>query len=361
MAELSSALSSVSTAFTLSLRITEKVYEVVAVDQEAKDLLKTTSQISCQLEHAKKLRRQKSFCLSTDEKEMVDRVFTSTEEAVATVASLVEPARADMRVTGGRVKFATRMQFVFRDSAHIPVSLTRLSIAGGNLNMAICVLCAKEGSRESRPGNDSKSPPSYQDSEWLHATRHRNLRKRESAASFTTLSDNAPRFSLTIPDGSLVELPEDVLPAVGEADIAQASLSVSATQEELYIPPSPTQHKPSDPTPYEYDDFVVAIARPVVLHAVASCAMPPVGERYYSWLAAQYNVSEVQGGTSGNLPLGSYMIPLQGSNPHRPFVDLAGSYELPSDPVQPPEGREPVEKLFNKGERRGGTENRQQN
>lgn len=173
MVELSSALSSVSTAFTLTLRITEKVYEVVAVDQEAKDLLKTTSQISCQLEHAKKLRRQKSFCLSTDEKEMVDKVFTSTEEAVASVASLVEPARADMRVTGGRVKFATRMQFVFRDSAHIPVSLTRLSIAGGNLNMAICVLCAKEGAGEPRLGNDSRSPPSYQDSEWLHASRHR--------------------------------------------------------------------------------------------------------------------------------------------------------------------------------------------
>ncbi|KAK4545933.1 hypothetical protein LTR36_002497 [Oleoguttula mirabilis] len=141
MAEISSAVSSVSTAFTLTLRITEKVYEIVAVDQEAKDLLKTTAQINNQLEHAKRLRRQKSFCLSTDEKDMVDRVFSSTEEAVSTVASLVEPARADMKVSGGRVKFATRMQFVFRDSAHIPVSLTKLSIAGGNLNMAITILC----------------------------------------------------------------------------------------------------------------------------------------------------------------------------------------------------------------------------
>lgn len=94
MAEVSSALSSISTAFTLTLRITEKVYEIVAVDQEAKDLLKTTAQINSQLSHAKKLRRQKSLLLSTDEKEMVDRVFTSTEEAVGTVASLVEPARA---------------------------------------------------------------------------------------------------------------------------------------------------------------------------------------------------------------------------------------------------------------------------
>lgn len=107
--EMTSTLSTLSTAFAVTLRITEKIYDIIAVDQEAKDLLETTAQVTKQLAHARRLRRQKSGLMNNEEKLMVDQVFVSTEKAVNTVATLVEPARVDMNVSGGRVRTSTRM------------------------------------------------------------------------------------------------------------------------------------------------------------------------------------------------------------------------------------------------------------
>ncbi|KAK5679134.1 hypothetical protein LTS10_008793 [Elasticomyces elasticus] len=186
MVEATTVLSSISTGLALTLRITEKVYEIVAVEQEAKDLLKTIAQISNQLAHAKQLRRQKSSILGTDEKAFFDSIFRSTEEAMGSVAKLVEPARADMKVSGDRVRFGTRVQFVFRDMAHIPVSLAKLGIAGSGLNTALTILYAKAGGNDQsslRSPNEQRSPPSYQESEWLHASRERKIRRKESAAT----------------------------------------------------------------------------------------------------------------------------------------------------------------------------------
>ncbi|KAK4542174.1 hypothetical protein LTR36_007021 [Oleoguttula mirabilis] len=213
MAEVSSALGAISNAFSLTLKITEKVYEIVAVDQEAKDLLETTDQINNQLAHGKKLRRQKSGLLSSDEKDLVDKIFASTEKAVSTVASLIEPARADMIVSGGRVRLSTRIQFVFRDQAHLPVNLAKLGIAGGNLNMALGVLCNKTGHSDGpswkKPSlHDLKPPPTYNESEWLYASRQKNLRRRASAVTLNE-SYKPCRANLQPSSASIAELPDD--------------------------------------------------------------------------------------------------------------------------------------------------------
>ncbi|KAK5125634.1 hypothetical protein LTR85_011908 [Meristemomyces frigidus] len=213
MAEVSSALGAISNAFSLTLKITEKVYEIVAVDQEAKDLLQTTDQLNNQLAHGQKLRRQKSGVLSRTEKDMIDDIFISTAKAISTVASLIEPARADMRVSGGRVRFSTRVQFVFRDQAHLPVNLAKLSIAGGSLNMALGVLCNKTGHTDGpswkKPStHDLKPPPTYHESEWLYASRQKNLRKRASAVTLNG-QYNASFSNVQSPSPSIAELPDD--------------------------------------------------------------------------------------------------------------------------------------------------------
>ena len=233
MPEPNSILATLSTAFTLSLKVTEKVYEIVAVDEEARNLLETTAQISRQITYGKKLRRQRSGILSSDEKAMVDQVFESTEQAVNTVVTLVEPARADMEVSGGRVRLSTRMVFVFRDLAHIPVSLSKLGIAGSSLNMVISMLNSKESAqRLSTP--DTHSPPTYRESEWLYAKRQKNLQRRASALKLQPQSPK-PHAPLSSSSSSIAEAAEDA----GSVCDSETTITVP---EALCVPPSLRVH-----------------------------------------------------------------------------------------------------------------------
>ncbi|KAI7214146.1 hypothetical protein KC333_g6197 [Hortaea werneckii] len=188
MVEVGSALSAVSTAFTLTLRIAEKVYEIKAVDQETRDLLGMTDSINHKLDMGRKLRRQKSDLFDTDEKTIIDVDSNDAEKAVNSVAGLIEPARADMQVYGGRIRANTRIIWVVRDSAHIAVSLSKLNIAASGLNSTLSTLMARDVSRNPTPTTKTdflKPPPAYQESEWLYASREKNLLKRASMRSLT--------------------------------------------------------------------------------------------------------------------------------------------------------------------------------
>lgn len=227
-------LSAISTAFTVSLRITEKMYEIIAVKQEAKDLLEITSRTTTKLDQAKVLRRQKSALLSVMEKSMISDAFTGAEKAIETVAKLIEPARADLEVSGGReagkVRFMTRMQFVFRDTAQIPVSLQKLTIASNDLNMAITTLNLKEPSRQLHPEGysnlDLKVPPTYEESEFLHRARERNMRRRESMMSLRSRRQSASVYNsgAVTPAESIAELPDN-------AEITSKLASISIVGE----------------------------------------------------------------------------------------------------------------------------------
>jgi hypothetical protein len=214
-------ISALNSGFTFTLKLTEKIYEIVAVHQEAKDLLEVTARTQTNLEQARLLRRQKSGLLSSVEKSIISSAFDATEAALGTVAKLVEPARADLNVSGGleagHVRLATRMQFVFRDMARLPVSLQKLTIAEGKLNMALTTLMGKEGVRHaSIDGSthfDYKPPPTYQESEFLHRSRERNVRRRESMASIRSRQDQADSRSVygsmaSSVDG-IAELPDE--------------------------------------------------------------------------------------------------------------------------------------------------------
>ncbi|GAB1742848.1 hypothetical protein NU219Hw_g8555t1 [Hortaea werneckii] len=188
MVEVGSALSAVSTAFTLTLRVAEKVYEIKAVDQETRDLLGMTDSINHKLDMGRKLRRQKSDLFDTDEKTIIDIDLNDAEKAVNSVAGLIEPARADMQAYGGRIRANTRIIWVVRDSAHIAVSLSKLNIAASGLNSTLSTLMARDISRNPAPATKIdflKPPPAYQESELLYASREKNLLKRASMRSLT--------------------------------------------------------------------------------------------------------------------------------------------------------------------------------
>jgi hypothetical protein len=112
-------LSAVSGALTTTIRITEKVFEILAVGEQSRSLLATIDQVNQQLETARTLRDQKSDLLSAKEKQSINQTFLSTEAALEHVAKLVERARVDQQIHGGRVGFQSRMLFVLRDSPNI--------------------------------------------------------------------------------------------------------------------------------------------------------------------------------------------------------------------------------------------------
>lgn len=189
MASVPTVLSAVSGAVTTTVRITEKVFEILAVGEQTKSLLATINQVDGQLAHAKALRRQKSGLLSANEKTNIADTFTSTEEALANVAALVERARADAQVYGGQLRLNTRMHFVLKDSPNIAVSLTQLGIANQQLNAAVIILhttvprIVVQHSATTKDGfhPERKAPPSYEESQFISVARNRNLRKRASA------------------------------------------------------------------------------------------------------------------------------------------------------------------------------------
>lgn len=118
------AISTVSRSLTTSIKIAEKVFEVIAVGEQSRSLLATIKQVNQQLESAKTLRRQKSGLLSQSEKSNIAETFTSTEEVLHHVARLVEKTRVDQQIHGGRIGLHNRIHFVLRDSPHIVSSST---------------------------------------------------------------------------------------------------------------------------------------------------------------------------------------------------------------------------------------------
>lgn len=260
-----SELSAISTALTISLRITEKVYEIIAVRQEAKDLLEITSRTTTKLDQARQLRRQKSSLLSAIEKSIIADAFQGAERAIETVARLVEPARADLDVSGGRdagrVRLTTRMQFVFRDSAHIPVSLQKLNIASNDLNMAITTLTLKDGSRHVQSEGsihfEPRAPPTYQESEFLHRSRERNMRRRESSMSLRSRRESGPiHHGMTGPEESIAELPcesqlESKLAEITLEEVLESPSDITTSRskqtDELFLGPPVTAKRPEAP------------------------------------------------------------------------------------------------------------------
>lgn len=175
----------------LTIRISQAVYELKTVDQQAHDLLETTAHIDACMGTVRLLRRQKSALLHSPLKIWIDRVITDADKAVQNVAALIEPARIDMRTNCGKVSLKNKFAFVLRDSSRVGTNLHKLNIIHQSLNSAMMILSASiadlENEGGSRPiGNmnaDHKPPPAYGE-----ITQLRREEKKSISSSLKTRS-----------------------------------------------------------------------------------------------------------------------------------------------------------------------------
>nr|OQO26107.1 hypothetical protein B0A51_04501 [Rachicladosporium sp. CCFEE 5018] len=209
-------LSAISGALTTTVRITEKVFEILAVGEQSRSLLATINQVNGQLDTARTLRRQRSSLLSASEKSNIDRTFVETDAALQHVAKLVERARVDQQVNGGKLGHNTRMLFVLKDSPNIMVSLTQLGIAAQQLNTTVIILYTLRATQPSScnvtcNGNrvlERRPPPSYEESQLISSARLRNLRKRASIMADHANDVAVHEMPAEIRQSSLHEIPE---------------------------------------------------------------------------------------------------------------------------------------------------------
>jgi hypothetical protein len=142
------ALSAFSSALTGTIRVSQTIYELKAVDEQARNLLDTTTHVDSTLTSVRTLRRQKSTHLSPTEKKWIDDILSNTDKTLKNVCALIEPARVDMKTKFGKVGFKNKVAFILRDSPRVGTNLARLGIASQSLNTAMGVLCGREGARQ---------------------------------------------------------------------------------------------------------------------------------------------------------------------------------------------------------------------
>lgn len=212
--------STVSSALAATIGIAEKSFEICAVDEQAKSLLKTADQVAGQLRYAKALRHQKSHLFTVLEKQMFDETLISTDDAIREVATLAERTRADLNVSG-KIRLATRIQFIFRDSPRIQVTLTQLIIANQNLSRDLTTMCNRESLRYPVDQRENHltvlpTPPSYEETMFIAEQRQKNARRRNSAHPLYEHGAASSMVSLParLPSDFVeaVELPAEVRP-----------------------------------------------------------------------------------------------------------------------------------------------------
>ncbi|KAB2570460.1 hypothetical protein BFW01_g5172 [Lasiodiplodia theobromae] len=191
-----------------SINVSRRIFELRDVEKQAKDVLEISNGMKKMLQHTRRLRRQKSQLLSTLEKDMIDTELSHAEKAVANLALLVEPARADMHIHNGNVTVATRGLFVLRDLPKITASLSRLQFAYYGLCTVMGILCNR-GSVPTYPKHEVQPepkypPPSYEDSQFLNSKRHSVIFKEEpvelgieSAAEMRQATESTPVIEVT--------------------------------------------------------------------------------------------------------------------------------------------------------------------
>jgi hypothetical protein len=238
-----------STVVNALFKSGQTVYAMIAVTEQARDLLDSACHVTASVDTVRLLRRQKSGLLQSEEKRWVDRVINDTEKTLINVASLVEPARVDMQTNDGKIGLINRALFVFRDSPKVATNFARLTLTSQSLNTALTLLSSREGAR---PGAARRcqsielshlstvsssdglpSPPSYQESEYLDRKRLQRSNPSISSLCGSVLS----REDLVIPPVPLdhrFTMPEPVC-QIGLSHRISTQSSGHGTQEQTLV------------------------------------------------------------------------------------------------------------------------------
>jgi hypothetical protein len=187
--QMETFVDTISALSSVTLRLSQTVYELMAVDKQACELLDRTTQIDSCMGAVRPLRRQKSALLSSTLKKWIDHVISDTDKTLQNVAALIEPARVDMRTKSGKVSFKNKVTFVLRDSPLVGTNLYRLAMVSQSLNTALGILSSMDEGDLRPMGNlvinanaDPRCPPPA----YGEIMRLRRERGRYSRSSITT-------------------------------------------------------------------------------------------------------------------------------------------------------------------------------
>lgn len=234
-----SAVTAVPTVAPYAVRLAENVFEIHAVDDQAKTLIDLVKQMNTQLDLARAVRRQKSGLLTRFERRYMDNIFSSTEVAIRHVTTLLEPSDAATNISTDNIQVAlgTRLLFYLRDSPKIQITLASLVIASRTLNQVVGILFAKEGHNTPLvcSNSDQSSPlPTYAESiSLMHS-------KLPDVPSLTTLREEERRQEPAFTDFARVKGKDELFFSDTMSSSLPETYGVStASSSSAYIPYRP--------------------------------------------------------------------------------------------------------------------------
>ena len=136
-------LSTIIPSINATIKILEVTYQLKAVDEQTADLLSTTRHVDFMVKEAHRLRRLKAGLLNASERTMIDQVISDTEDALRSVARLVESCRVDKATKNG-IGFGHRVMWVFRDNPNVRDKHQKLQVCHQSLSIAFTCLYSKD-------------------------------------------------------------------------------------------------------------------------------------------------------------------------------------------------------------------------
>lgn len=167
-----------TTALGATVRLTEQVFEIQALGQQARAPLDTVNRVHGQLDVARSIREQRSHLFSAVENAMIDDTFNITERTIGQVAELVEPYRGTMNGAEGSLGIRPCLIYALPDTPQIQILMQQLTLAAQSLSMMTMLLFSwtTPGSAcPELPAAPRNLPSSYAESSFLTETRTRNL------------------------------------------------------------------------------------------------------------------------------------------------------------------------------------------
>lgn len=145
-----------------SIKIFEVTYQLKAVDEQTADLLSTTRHVNNNVNEARRLLRLKTKLLNKGERTWMEGVIEDAENALRSIAEIIEPARVDKSTREG-INFSNKVLWVFRDNPKVKDKHVRLNFCHQSLMTVISGLYAKDVVVIAPAGGERKedAPPPY--------------------------------------------------------------------------------------------------------------------------------------------------------------------------------------------------------
>jgi hypothetical protein len=96
-------------------RVPKKGINLISVNEEIEELLKTQNHMTIQLNETQRLRRLKKPVLDPTEMGWIDSTISDIEEATRDVAIFLEPTRVEKATCNGKLSLGTQIRWAYRD------------------------------------------------------------------------------------------------------------------------------------------------------------------------------------------------------------------------------------------------------